>query len=245
MIREYDGARRRAVVSATADAFDTMREKTRETTIRTSLAHLPSEAARPASTRRDAIRRLLRGFGFLCGLALAVSCGPADGASRDFQRKWPNGHVRAQGREVYSDGEWRKEGPVTFFYDDDRKQAEGSYLAGLESGHWRHWLADGTRAEGSYEAGQRVGPWTYWHENGKKQESGQYEHGMRVGRWTWWYPSGVRHEVNEYLDNQMHGYRIAFDEDGQVNREACGQFERGVRTGPLPPQVVIEAWLGD
>lgn len=180
---------------------------------------------------------------FFAVCALAFACGPDEGSSRELLVKWQNDLVRAQGQEVYSDGEWRKDGRLTFFYDDGKKEAEGDYELGRETGHWSHWLDDGTRAEGSYREGKRIGAWTYWHENGKKQEEGEYATGQRIGRWTWLYSSGKRREISEYSNGKVHGVRIAFKEDGSIDDSSCGAYSEGVRSGPLPAGFDVAAWL--
>jgi antitoxin component YwqK of YwqJK toxin-antitoxin module len=165
----------------------------------------------------------------LLGLAL-TACGPADGERRPLADSWPDGNKKCVGVEVRHQGEWVKDGRVTFYERDGTTvKAEGSYAQGLETGAWAELLADGSRAEGEYVNGQRHGRWVYWHAKGAKQEEGEYLNGVREGAWSWWYADGKLRSEASYAGGKFEGRRTDYARSGEVVTATSGLYRAGER----------------
>jgi hypothetical protein len=102
--------------------------------------------------------------------------------------------VRAKGtRKEYTNGEIRRHGQHTYYYDDGKKQSSGEYEDDKKVGVWSFWHPNGQKSkEGKYVDGFAEGKWTLWYENGKVRSEGNYEHSRQVGEWTIYDASGKK-----------------------------------------------------
>ena len=179
---------------------------------------------------------------------LVFSCAPGlnEGQERPLIQHWQVGSllpstdrsphagppIRCQGREVVLQGEWVKDGPFTFFDEQGKEAARGSYVAGLEEGFWTQVEPSGVLARGNFLAGRRDGPWSYTHPNGSPQEQGAYSKGKRIGRWTRWYADGTLAAEVGYQAGKRQGTCTYYTEEGGLDPHRTGHYEGGALSSP-------------
>src|SRR5690606_23799157 len=80
-----------------------------------------------------------------------------------------NGQVKARGCVGRgADGNYRRQGPWTYWYANGQKKTEGAFKDDKKEGPWTYWYVNGQKeSEGAYKNGKREGPWTAWYENGQ------------------------------------------------------------------------------
>ena len=138
----------------------------------------------------------------------------------------------------------RKEGPWIYRHANGKEQAHGSYLAGLRDGVWIERDESGAvdaEKSGIYESDVRLEGWmatgkrTTWYDEAKglKKSEEVVEDGVRNGPAATWYPSGARESEGAYLLGQMHGVWQFWHEDGSLDLEKSGGYERFVKVGVL------------
>lgn len=79
------------------------------------------------------------------------------------------------------------------FYDDGKKEMEGSYNDKLErQGKWTYWFKNRkVWSECEYKNGLKNGKSTVYFENGKKRYEGNYSNDSTIGIWKFWNEQGA------------------------------------------------------
>ena len=185
---------------------------------------------------RQELDALVRASLILAASASALSCGPdtREGTLRRLREEGRAGIVTVEGRERFSDGQWRKHG--TFVFRDERGEviASGSYDDGLETGAWSETYEDGSRGRGHYAAGSRTGEWNTFHSNGAHQDNGVYDRGLRTGLWVSRRPDETLLREAEYREGKLHGEVVFYGLDGLTwEPEGSGVYEDGEKVAPL------------
>ena len=191
-------------------------------------------------------------------LALAGACERADVEAAD-QEPAPEGPVVPPGMEGWghllghntpydSRTNWkgqRQEGFVTLWHPNGSKQAEGSYDAdGRRIGPWVFWFENGQkRWEGTYKADQVTGLERAWYDDGAPHYQATYVGGLLDGECSTWHPNGRLMWRGHFARGKPHGAYLAWSADGELDGEASGIYERGVKVGEhaAPPDGVDQA----
>ncbi|MEC8512421.1 MAG: hypothetical protein VX015_09770 [Planctomycetota bacterium] len=166
----------------------------------------------------------------------ALSCGPEtrEGTLRRLREEGHAGIVTVEGRERFSDGEWRKHGEFVFRNDQGEVTATGSYADGLETGAWSETYEDGSKGRGNYAAGSRTGEWNTFHPNGARQDSGAYDRGLRTGPWVSRRADGTLLREAAYREGKLNGEVIWYGQDGRAHEaERSGLYQDGEKVAPL------------
>jgi antitoxin component YwqK of YwqJK toxin-antitoxin module len=138
----------------------------------------------------------------------------------------------------------RKDGPWIYRHPNGKGQAKGSYLAGLREGVWIEWDENGAidaEKSGLYESDVRLESWpaagkrTTWYDEakGSKKSEEEVQDGVRNGPAASWYPSGARESQGQFVLGQMDGVWQYWREDGSLDLEKSGVYERFVKIGAL------------
>lgn len=102
---------------------------------------------------------------------------------------WWNAAIKSE--VLANDGQNKRSGKMTVWYQNGRKQLEGQYNDDHPVGRFTWWHANGQKAiEGDYTDGVQTGEWNWWHANGQRQIQGDYDQGAQRGEWVWWNPEG-------------------------------------------------------
>ena len=163
---------------------------------------------------------------------LAASCNPPEGERRPLvaYHLGPSpAPKRVEGEEVFFDGNWVKDGPVTFYDKAGNVTHRGDYALGLESGQWTEMGADGITGTGSYREGERHGRWEYRYASDQVQSEGSYDMGRRTGLWTTYYSDGSKESEKPYVGGQLEGTVKVYDPLGNLEPMASGTFRKGER----------------
>ena len=141
---------------------------------------------------------------------------------------WKDGVIQQQ-MTYYPDGTMRSEtafteqGDVTsYFYENGKKEREGTYKNGFEVGVWTWYYENGNiKEEGTFVDGKWDGVWAWYRENGTVEYHRIYANGIERGVWSWWDEEGnkLRQEVWE------NGQRIERIECADYP-EACTEVEK-------------------
>ncbi len=138
------------------------------------------------------------------------------GTLRQQMTFYPNGTLRSE--TAYTD-----QGDVTsYFYENGKKEREGTYKNGFEVGKWIWYYENGNvKEEGNFVDGKWDGVWAWYRENGTVEYHRIYANGIERGVWSWWDEEGnkVRQEVWE------DGQRIDQIECADYP-EACTEVEK-------------------
>ena len=96
------------------------------------------------------------------------------------------------------------DGNLTSWYENGRKDSEGSCKNGKAHGEWIEWYEDGPKfSEGTYKDGNRDGKWIRYHENGKKKQEGTYKNGEHDGKWIYWHENGQTRSEGAYKNGKV------------------------------------------
>ena len=185
---------------------------------------------------RQELDALVRAALILAAGVGALSCGPdtREGTLRRLRDEGHAGIVTVEGRERFSDGEWRKHGEFVFRDDHGEVTATGFYENGLETGAWQETYEDGSKGRGNYLAGSRAGEWKTFHSNGALQDSGAYDRGLRTGHWISRRPDGTLLREADYREGKLNGEVIRYGPDGRTPEpERSGIYEDGEKVAPL------------
>ncbi|MEZ6004601.1 MAG: hypothetical protein R3F17_05525 [Planctomycetota bacterium] len=150
-------------------------------------------------------------------LACLFGCKPDEGSRRPHKAFHDGGDppmVRYEGEEVFWQGEWLADGPVTYFDRTGRVTGKGQFKLGKEEGPWSLLEEGGYLAEGEFKEGKREGQWMYRYSSGKIQEEGSYTAGKRVGEWRTYYSNGNLRSVTQYVDGEAQPGAETYDADG-------------------------------
>lgn len=71
-------------------------------------------------------------------------------------------------------------------------------------------------SESNYDHGQLHGNYASWYPNGEKSVAGKYEHGVQHGSWVWRHPNGMKRAVAEFVDGQISGKVLAWNDQGKA-----------------------------
>ena len=75
--------------------------------------------------------------------------------------------------------------------------AQGSYLKGKRTGHWKHHYDSGqVLCEGDYLDGLKVSLWVFYYSNGKMKSRGKYKMDEKHGPWEEWDREGIKSEID-------------------------------------------------
>src|SRR5690606_36168466 len=155
--------------------------------------------------RRLQVLRMIASVWLVLIFAIPSSAEAACPPGQDLRTdRSSNGQVKARGCVGRgADGNYRRQGPWTFWYENGQKKAEGAFKDDKKEGPWTYWHVNGQKeSEGAYKNGKREGPWTAWYENGQKMAEGAYKDGKREGRWTYWYANGQKGAEGAYKDGR-------------------------------------------
>jgi len=137
-----------------------------------------------------------------------------------------------------------RHGPWTFWGNDGKKFAEGTYRQNKKHGTWRLFYAGQEIGHGEYRDNEKVGVWReraeFWTEESSTSEpfwgylvgehswTGEYVQSKREGVWN--RLSGERAlERGSYRDNEKEGLWTTWHESGAKASE--GEYQRSQRTG--------------
>ena len=100
---------------------------------------------------------------------------------------------------------------------DDMKVSLGKMKDGKKDGKWTEWYNNGRKElEGTYKKGRREGKWTWWYENGQKQKEGTYKKGRRYGLWTIYMEDGWKLSEIKYIDDDNYEFKT-YNKDGSLD----------------------------
>ena len=104
------------------------------------------------------------------------------------------------------------------FYDNGKKQHEGTLKDGKHSGLFTWWRENGQKGyEWNYKNGEKHGLQTSWYDydNGLKNVEVTYKDGVRDGLYTMWYENGQKQSDGTWKDGNMIPSK-EWNEDGSV-----------------------------
>ena len=80
----------------------------------------------------------------------------------------------------------KEDGLATYWYENGKKQAEGTYKDGEPDGLSTDWYENGQKwFEGTFKDGELDGLWTEWYENGQKKSERVSDDGNRISKECW------------------------------------------------------------
>ena len=116
-----------------------------------------------------------------------ASCG-TEKLKKDIKEKYPDGSTKTEAYYKY-----RIEGKDTIrtemtkqisYFENGKKQIEGTYKDGKMDGYWVAYYSDGKKqSEGDFKEGLGTGKRTVYFENGKIRYIGYYEKGIPTKKW--------------------------------------------------------------
>ncbi len=125
-----------------------------------------------------------------------------------FDESFTGKHVEkfADGKPKYEVNikKGKKEGLEIFYYPNDSKQIQTSYVDDKEDGVWNQWYENGQlKLEAHYQAGQEHGMFTQWYDNGQKRLEANFIHGKKDGAEYAWAKDGSIKSTTTYKDGQV------------------------------------------
>lgn len=136
-------------------------------------------------------------------IMLAVS-GCGDKLVEEVDGTWPGGSPKKV--SVYRmKGDQKDKVKEILYYENGKKQMEGSIVNG-----------------------RKDGAWTSWFENGRKQSEGFFRNDMRDGKAVVWRENGFRYYEGTYSLGKLHGTWITYDVDGSRYKETLYEYDRKV-----------------
>lgn len=165
-------------------------------------------------------------------LSVLVACSePHDptGGGKLAIAKHENGRTASRG---YMLNDHIKVGDWVYFFEDGKKEKQGSYSEGQMQGTWTYsnrfgekdrectykngeveglwtaWNILHHKGEGTYKNGKKEGDWTFWWSGGqKKEEEGTYKNGKKEGVWTFWGSNSNVAHTQTYKNGELVKWR--------------------------------------
>lgn len=125
----------------------------------------------------------------------------------------PNGDIRykAQIKGGVFDG------PVQWFYFDNKVKTQGAYLDDNRHGEWISYDVFGNVTDKfSYEYGTPIGQWVDYFITGQEEWVRNYQNGELHGEYVWYYPNGNKELEGEYKEGKRQGDFTYYDAQGNV-----------------------------
>ena len=129
----------------------------------------------------------------------------------DGNWKWTYNNGQTWREEIFYDG--LEEGLAIEYNDTGKVVSKGNYLSGEKEGEWFQDLGD-DREEGTYVAGLRTGSWKHYYTSGKLKFEGKFEQGAENGKHAYYYESGQLQEVGSYKFGLKEGDWFSYNEEG-------------------------------
>ena len=132
--------------------------------------------------------------------------------------KWtfhhPSGEVAKE--VTYKDG--RPDGEVKLFNEEGKLIARREYVAGLRTGVWETYAADGEQKlrEETYKDGKPDGAFRTWYTNGQLRQEMNYVAGKLEGLATEWTRVGDKRAEVNFKDGLKDGMSRLWQTDGKV-----------------------------
>lgn len=113
---------------------------------------------------------------------------------------WENGNPRKTIEYIIEDDGKKTVYKETSYHLNEQKFIEGTYDTKQErNGKWTSWFDDGKKnSQGTYVNGELDGKYTVWHPNGNIHYTGQYKKGKQIGKWTFYNDNGKLLKEIEY-----------------------------------------------
>lgn len=150
------------------------------------------------------------------------------------QDKYEDGTPRSQrGIARLSDDQVISHGKYVESYRDGQKYAEGQFDMGLHTGQWKYWHPNGQLCKTvEFKAGKPHGSWEIFRADGTLEASKSYENGLRSGKWSSYFEDGKQPKVEmEYVDGMIEGERFTYYSSGQVRQKIT--FVENQMHGPV------------
>lgn len=120
-----------------------------------------------------------------------------------------------------------KHGESLAFTKGGQIKERAHYVDGVLHGPFEGRVAQ-LRVSGTYDHGVEVGLWTWSDFDGNKQREGELAGGVKVGLWRSWHPGDVLASEEPYVDGQLEGVVVEYDENGVRRAErtyVAGQLQ--------------------
>ena len=129
---------------------------------------------------------------------------------RDY---WDAAQARLKRQYMYRvdwGGTKLREGLETRWYENGKKEIEGTRLRNQLHGRWKRWFNSGELHDTlGYDKGSRLGPYVAYSASGTTVAKGSYERDRKVGRWVYFYDNGRPLAYGNYVwkstTNHEHG----------------------------------------
>ncbi len=92
----------------------------------------------------------------------------------------------------------------------NEKQMHGEFVTYYDNGQ--------ISTKGRYNRGKLDGLYESWYKTGELASSGEYSQGKQVGPWTWRHANGMKRAAATYVDGQVEGKALAWDDAGKLLR---------------------------
>ncbi|MGI6292418.1 MAG: toxin-antitoxin system YwqK family antitoxin [Bacteroidales bacterium] len=105
---------------------------------------------------------------------------------------WSNGKPKKTTEYITDKDGQKRIFKQTMFHENENKFMEGTFSEQQErDGKWTAWFENGKKnSEGTYVNGKEEGKYTVWYPNGKIRYTGYYKNGERNGKWKFYNEEG-------------------------------------------------------
>lgn len=157
----------------------------------------------------------------------------------DGDWKWTYNNGQTWREEVFYDG--LEEGLSIEYNDTGKVVSKGNYMSGEKEGDWFQDLGD-NREEGTYIAGLRNGTWKHYYTSGQLKFVGRFEQGVETGKHIYYYENGQVEEVGNYKFGLKEGDWFSFNQEGMQTRVITYKQGEAIR---IDGEKVVQAENGD
>ncbi len=135
-------------------------------------------------------------------VVLFTACGPKN-QEKVVMASYADGKPKLEYVYILNDKGDKQLYKETQYFPEEKKYIEGTYdQYSRRDGEWTSWYENGRKnSQGTYENGLLQGKYTVWHPNGKVFYSGKYKNGVKIGTWSYYDTLG-RLTHTEICDNQ-------------------------------------------
>ncbi len=113
---------------------------------------------------------------------------------------WENGKPKKTMEYIIEEDGKKTAYKETSYHHNEQKFIEGTYDTKQErNGEWISWFDDGKKnSQGTYVNGELDGKYTVWYPNGNIHYTGRYKKGKQIGKWKFYSEDGNLIKETEY-----------------------------------------------
>jgi len=111
-------------------------------------------------------------------------------------------------------------GTAISYHKNKTKFIQQEYKEGIQEGKWTVWYPTGNLQKEGFKSQKKAdGLYQEWYPNKQLKYVKTYHLGSKEGKWKSWYENGQQWTERDFLNNQLNGKILVWDQEGTLTKE--------------------------